>query len=264
LRFAAGQVERLPAELKEIERLLGTDVVAGRERLADLVGHSRRGRWLLTPATVVLVGPPNAGKSTLFNALARRTHALVSDVSGTTRDWVDVEIAIEGVPIRLVDTAGIGRADDEIESRAVERSIAMAGESDVVLVVLDGSSRLADGFWEQVVGAVSSGSATIVVLNKSDLPGATLVGDVRGLSSCGTVVISALTGDGLAGLGEAILDSLGMVGFSDDRPAFATRRMLRRGEEMLSDVDRAIGAGRSPTIAKFLVSITREAWSSGV
>jgi tRNA modification GTPase len=143
---------------------------------------------------VALVGAPNAGKSTLLNMLVGRERAIVSPVAGTTRDVVEVTIAIAGVPVRLLDTAGLGPARDAIEVEGMRRTRAAIDESDIVAVVIDGSGPIAPDLLPAVAAR-----RPIVVLSKSDLPphpdAATLPDAVR---------VSAVTGAGMETLAERL------------------------------------------------------------
>lgn len=150
---------------------IGADIGAARRRVAALaedVGRSlaaaRQGRVVHDGLTIALVGAPNAGKSSLLNALAGRERAIVSAVAGTTRDTVEATIVVDGVPLTLVDTAGLGTAADAIEAEGMRRTRSAIGDSDLLIVVVDGSAaRPAE------VLAVSAGHPRLIVRTKSDL-----------------------------------------------------------------------------------------------
>jgi tRNA modification GTPase len=110
-------------------------------KIEELLERAALGIALVTPPRVALVGPPNAGKSTLFNALLQRERALVSPVAGTTRDPVRDLVAIEGIPIELIDTAGIEEARDELEAQAIERTRRQAREAQLVLAVAEAGTE---------------------------------------------------------------------------------------------------------------------------
>jgi len=126
---------------------------------------ARHGRVVHEGITVVLVGPPNAGKSSLLNALLGRDRAIVSPVPGTTRDIVEGTIAVAGVPVRLLDTAGLEAPHDDIEAEGIRRSRQAIDESDLLLVVLDTSVAP-----DQRVLDETAGRARVLVRAKSDLP----------------------------------------------------------------------------------------------
>ena len=136
--------------LAEIEHEMGV-------HLAD----NRRGEILREGLHVAVIGPPNAGKSSLVNALAQRDVAIVSDVPGTTRDVIEVRLDLAGFPVILADTAGLRESDDAIEQEGVRRARARAEAADLRLLVLDGNAPEIHG--------KSAAAAEIVVRNKSDL-----------------------------------------------------------------------------------------------
>ena len=137
----------------------------------DILKHSEPARLIISGCTIALIGPPNTGKSTLLNTLAGREKAIVSDIRGTTRDWVSAEIHIPPLAATIIDTAGLdGGADASggIDQAAQQRSMEIANHADLVLLVLD-LSQPAD----QLSGAIAdllAGRRTITVFNKADLP----------------------------------------------------------------------------------------------
>ena len=157
---------------------------------AEAVGAELRD-WLARPRSeplkegirVVVGGPPNAGKSSLINALVGADRAIVTPIPGTTRDTIEVPLAIGGVPLLFVDTAGIRASDDPVEIIGVGRAIAEAGASDILL-------------WLGEAGLAPENARTILIHPKSDL----------GPGPPGAHAISALTGDGLPGLVKMLLD----------------------------------------------------------
>lgn len=147
---------------------------------------------------VVIAGPVNAGKSTLFNRLAGADRAIVSPHPGTTRDAVVAEVSVRGLAVELVDTAGLGRlAGDALAESAQEMTREAAASADLVLLVLDGSAPMGEAERAEVERLLASPRRAIVVLNKSDLPGSSG-------SPVTSVCVSALTGAGLDELAAAI------------------------------------------------------------
>jgi tRNA modification GTPase len=149
--------------------------------------------------TLAIVGRPNVGKSSLFNQLVERERAIVTATPGTTRDLVTETVALEGIPVRLVDTAGIRQSLDEAESIGIRKSKEALADADLVLVVLDASQPSGAGDDELVHQA--SARPTIVVTNKIDLakPGEQLCATGR------SVCTSAITGQGIPELRAEIL-----------------------------------------------------------
>jgi tRNA modification GTPase len=175
-----------------------------RQPLAELAASFAYGKLVHDGLTLAIVGRPNVGKSSLFNRLVERERAIVTAQPGTTRDLVSETVAIGGIPVELVDTAGIRRALDEAESIGIRKSMEALAEADLVLVVLDATHALSEDDREllrQVEGRVA-----IVVENKSDL-GSSQLSAVSG--QVVRVKTSALTGDGIPELRAAILRQVG-------------------------------------------------------
>ena len=148
--------EQLLQRLEEVDRGLG-----------GLESSFRLGRLVQEGLRVVLAGPPNAGKSSIFNALMQEERAIVSDLPGTTRDFLRERVMIAQVPVELVDTAGLREAEDRIEGMGVERALEAMAEGDLILFIVDGSEpfgREASSAWKLV-----KGRRPILVVNKVDL-----------------------------------------------------------------------------------------------
>jgi len=154
--------------------------------------------------TLAIVGRPNVGKSSLFNRLVERERAIVTATPGTTRDLVSETVAIGGIPIQLVDTAGIRQALDEAESIGIRKSMEALADADLVLVVVD-ASQPATTEDAELLGQTAERPA-ILVGNKCDLAGS---GQWSVASRQLTVRASALTGEGIIELRAAILRHVG-------------------------------------------------------
>ncbi len=183
------------------EESVGHDVAAARGTAACLRGEAERwlaaarhGRVVHDGITVALVGPPNAGKSSLLNALLGCDRAIVSPVPGTTRDVVEGTIALAGVPVRLLDTAGIDVPRDAVEAEGIRRSRRAMDESDLLLVVLDGSIAPDRRVLEE-----TAERPRVVVRAKNDLPAHP---DAAALLEA--ALVSAVTGEGMEGLLERL------------------------------------------------------------
>jgi tRNA modification GTPase len=177
------------------------------ERLAQLRDTFHAGRLLRDGLTVALIGRPNVGKSSLFNSLLGRGRAIVTEIPGTTRDTLTESVGINGVPILLIDTAGIRPSIDPIESIGVERTKRTAGDADLLIVVIDGSENLQS---EDHLVLAELDHNHIVALNKSDLSSFSPTrfnGEVASKSGCRKVVsVSAKTDAGLDELRAAIVE----------------------------------------------------------
>jgi tRNA modification GTPase len=158
------------------------------------------GRILRDGFATAIVGRPNVGKSSLLNALLKQNRAIVTEIPGTTRDVLEEYLSISGVPIKILDTAGIRHTHDTVEQEGVRRSLAAIESADIVLVVLDGSEKLTDE--DQRVLEEVKGRNAIAIINKSDLPRR-----LEGLAGPYIQIsLSCRTGDGLDGLKRAVSD----------------------------------------------------------
>ena len=170
--------------------------------LESLVAGFSRGRLMKLGVPTVLLGKPNAGKSSLLNALLGYDRAIVTDVAGTTRDTVEEKAEVGGVLLRLIDTAGIRQGGDAVEALGVERSRAAAKNASLAVLVLDGSRPLTQED-EDAIALAQTVPHLIVAVNKSDLPRAV---DIGGLADRfdNVASVSAATGAGLDVLTDAI------------------------------------------------------------
>jgi len=162
--------------------------------------------------TLAIVGRPNVGKSSLFNRLLEQDRAIVTDIPGTTRDLVSEVATICGIPVKLVDTAGIRTAEGLVETLGIERSFQAMADADLTLVVIDLSAVEQDG--ELITRAKSQGRA-LIVGNKSDLPRRAELPDRA-------IAVSALTGAGIERLREAIFEAIAPGGAAEQETGFIT------------------------------------------
>jgi tRNA modification GTPase len=157
-----------PDEVPEPTReRVGGVVDDANARLAALVLDWERGRAVREGMSLAIVGPPNAGKSSLLNGLLREDRAIVSEIAGTTRDVIEETFAVDGVAVRVLDTAGLRASDDAVEQLGVDRARRALEASALALVVVDGSRPL-DGDADAVLRA-TRGRARVVLFNKRDL-----------------------------------------------------------------------------------------------
>jgi len=177
------------------------ELQAVRTELLALVADGERGDALRHGLRVALVGRPNVGKSSLLNRLSRRERAIVTELPGTTRDLLESEIVLDGVPITLMDTAGIRATNDAVEQLGIARSEEALMSADLVLLIVDGHA----GWTEtdaQLLARIPNAVPRVVVANKSDLDGPPLPGEVD-------VQFSALNGAGEDALVQVLLERCG-------------------------------------------------------
>lgn len=172
-------------------------------KISELLKTAETGRILSSGLKIAIVGKPNVGKSSLMNQMLRESRAIVTDIPGTTRDTIREDMKLRGIPISLIDTAGIRETDDQIEAIGIEKSRDSWSEADLVLLVLDAGSPLSGE--DREILRQAEAEKTIVVLNKTDLPQQITAEDVNRLLP-GVQLISASMKEG-NGL-DAIEDSI--------------------------------------------------------
>ena len=205
------------------------------EKLADSFAY---GKIVQQGLTLAIVGRPNVGKSSLFNRLVERDRAIVTSAPGTTRDLVTESVAIGGIPLRLVDTAGIRKALDEAEGIGIRKSMEALADADMVLVVLDSSQPLAAEDSELV--ELTRQRKSILVENKADVRG-----DVqRGAPKFAAPVIrtSALTGEGIPALRAEILSQIQGENAASETGFITNLRHQRLIEQSLQSLSAASSA----------------------
>jgi tRNA modification GTPase len=202
-----------------------------RDEIAAALVDDRRGERLRDGLTVAIAGPPNAGKSSIMNRIARREAAIVTPFAGTTRDVIEVHLDLEGYPVTVLDTAGIRETDDPIEQEGVRRAQARADAADLVLWVVDAQAG------RSAAPAAGESARLWMIRNKIDLLDSALqrTPDVSDERSYDTYAVSALTGVGMDAL---------MAGLT----AFV-RDWLGRGEDVLITRERHRGALRQTLAA---------------
>lgn len=205
LDFPDEEIETLDLEeIKESIRKL-------RKEIESLLDKSHQGLMLANGITVALIGSPNVGKSSLFNALADKEEAIVTDVPGTTRDVLKTTLTISGLPLILIDTAGLRDSENRVEKLGIEKALLVAQEADLVMEVRD-LSNSESGFSNQTENLEGR---KLVIYNKSDL-----LKEKPNNASKNNIIVSALTGYGVDSLRQAILEK---VGFRNDEVSFTAR-----------------------------------------
>lgn len=176
-----------------------------KEEIDKLLQTSAQGKILREGLSTVIVGRPNVGKSSLLNSLVQENKAIVTDIAGTTRDIIEEYVNVRGVPLRLVDTAGIRETEDIVERIGVERSRQVLKEADLILLVLNNAEELSEED-ERLFTAVL-GMDLIVVVNKTDLPQKIDLAKVKELTNDAKIVTTSLLEDeGIDKLEEAIAE----------------------------------------------------------
>jgi tRNA modification GTPase len=226
------------------------------ESLSVLLARASRGRLIREGVHVALTGRPNAGKSSLFNQLAGVGRAIVTDQPGTTRDLVTETIDIDGVPMTIVDTAGLrAGSSDPIEAEGMARAIAARDVASVVVVVLDRSAPLTDDDTRLIEETASK--ARVVVANKSDLPSAWngSAGNLRAIE------LSARTGHGIDDLRRALVTVASGSTDRRDEPLITNVRHIDLVRRARAAIARACEAAQIATPEEFLLADIHEARS---
>jgi tRNA modification GTPase len=230
--FAEDDISVAPSD--EILRRIEPVLTAVRVLIASFA----YGKLVHEGFTLALVGPPNAGKSSLFNRLLEQDRAIVTDIPGTTRDLVSETAALAGIPVRFVDTAGIREGQDIIESLGIERSLQAMADADLTLVVIDLSRPLGSEEIALIAKARQQGKY-LVAGNKVDLS--------RPQENPGMMLVSALTGEGVPALQQAILDTMAPRGRLEQEGGFITslrhERLLQESREALEQAKTATELG---------------------
>lgn len=227
-------------------RQLGESLAAQRTALEQLAASWHRGQLVKNGVPCAIVGRPNAGKSSLLNALVGYERAIVTNIPGTTRDTVEERAELGGVTLRLIDTAGLRRSDDPIEQLGVERSRKAMEEAELILLVADGAAEWTREDSELARTVADTGKPWVLVWSKADLEKRAVAADMSGADAPPAVEVSAKTGQGL------------------DRLAAAVGALFPRGQEeygqLLTNARQAEAAGR----ALAAVIRAQEALESGV
>ena len=232
-RWLLKQTDRLRETVTDLLNAEWTEHT--RATCRELAARQSMVEWFTQAARLALVGPPNAGKSSLANALADQAISLISPVPGTTRDWVDVPSLLSGFPVVWFDTAGLRRGAEALEAAGIARTRAVMAAADAIVVVLDANEVAAASTF---IAAHGDLTPACVALNKSDLPDATLADEVlppswRPLATN----VSALERTGLEALGERVLAALGRDLRVLDRPGAITTRQTRLLLDAASSAD---------------------------
>ena len=248
------------------------DLIFARDKLAVLISSWKSEKLYQDGVRMVLCGRTNAGKSSLFNALLKEDRAIVSDIHGTTRDWLESWISFAGIPVRLFDTAGLRRTDDIVEQAGVERTLDLADEADLLLYLIDASEGETEEDSLMIERLQKKRKPLVIVWNKTDkapagcqtgstphtAPAAESFSRSADLTqkshSLPCVYISAKTGSGLADLTETVKNLLlsaaggtesgsagnALAGSERLQAGFGSLRQKKAADEALDSLNHAI------------------------
>ena len=236
-----------PEELEDdVTSALPGVLAAAEAELAALIGAGLSGRVLREGARVALIGRPNAGKSSLLNALAGAERAIVTQFAGTTRDVLEEAVSMDGIPVTLFDTAGIRAADDPVERIGVERARRAAERADLLLLCFDAAAPLSEE--DEALLAEPAGRSRLAVCCKGDLPA---LWEAEALSPYGieALAVSAETGEGLAALRRAIAARIAPAAESALVTNARHIEALQRAAASVSDAEKSAGGTEPELVA---------------
>ena len=219
-----------------------------RAELSDLLGRTGEGVRLREGLQLVIVGQPNAGKSSLLNQLAGESRAIVTEIAGTTRDVLRAEIMLDGLPIHVIDTAGLRESDDPIEQEGIRRAWEEIERADLILLLIDGArGRSAE---DEATLSQLPDKPLLTVINKIDLTGQVASEEIED----GTLRLSARTGAGIDVLRHELRQFAGLSERSED-PFIARRRhleALQAAQLSLAEAADSLGLGAGELAAESL------------
>lgn len=245
----------------EMDRETREELVRIKELLGKMADGAERGRALQEGLITAIIGKPNAGKSSLLNALLKEQRAIVHEVPGTTRDLLEGFLTVGGYPLRLIDTAGIHGAIDPVEREGIARAKGAVAEARLLIVVLDGSTSWSEDD-EAVASLIRPGQLVVVVINKMDLDQRINVPEVAArLQGYQVVQTSATLNRGIDQLEDVIVNlldrNLGTV--ASESPAIMTLRHAGIVQEARDHIEMALRASEYQPLE--LVSLDlKEAW----
>ena len=224
------------------EKDLKDKIGSFRATLKKIIEEYENGRILKDGINVVIIGRPNVGKSSILNKLLDSEKAIVTDIPGTTRDIVEGSITLKGIPLNIIDTAGIRETEDVVEKIGVDKSLEKITEADLVLVILNNNETLDDT--DLSLLEKTKGKPTIVVINKDDLDSKI---DKNLLSGYNVVLTNTLDLQGIDSLKEKIIElfNLDKITQSDYNSLANTRQVAKIKEclEIINDVDNSLNNG---------------------
>jgi tRNA modification GTPase len=202
-------------------------------RLITLLQNIEEGRKIRDGIMIVIVGRPNVGKSSLLNAFLQEERAIVTEIPGTTRDIIEAGFQIQGIPVRLIDTAGIRQTVNPIEQIGIEKAEQYLKEADLILFLIDGSQPLLNE--DQDIGQKLAGRPFLLIVNKIDLPQQLKTDDLEPFQAETVVPLSLRTKEGFAQLEKALIERVGLGKTNvDDRPLLSRMRHKQALEQGLA------------------------------
>ena len=210
-----------------------------KNRIEKIIKESKNGEIIKNGITTSIVGEPNVGKSSLLNALLDEDKAIVTDIAGTTRDIVEGNISIEGIPLNIIDTAGIRETDNIIESIGVEKSKEMLNKSDLILLVLNNNEPLSNEI-KKIYETIKN-KTHIVIINKIDLENKL---DINYFPKDNVIKMSVRNNKGLSELKQHIVDLFNLSQINTDDPTYLSNTrsiaILKKCLKSIKDIEKSL------------------------
>ena len=241
---------------EDIESLTYNEIVSAftdvKNRISNLLKHSSNGRIIREGIKIAIIGKPNVGKSSLLNALLKEARAIVTDIAGTTRDVIEEHLNIQGIPIRIIDTAGIRETKDQIEKIGVERSKIIFNEADMVLFVLNASEALSEE--DRMLMDLVSNKKSIIILNKMDLSTKIELDHVYNSFVDHEIIKTSLLNDeGIQAVENAIVNRVYEGDIAQDSEVLLSNsRHIQGLNEALLSIDAALSAAEDKVAYDFI------------
>lgn len=234
-------------------------VLIAKEQVSSLLSTSQSGRVITEGLLTAIVGRPNVGKSSLLNCLAHEERAIVTEIAGTTRDIIQETVTLDGIMLKLLDTAGIRKTDDVIEKIGVEKSLLSIEEADMVLVILDSSQPLTDT--DRKILEDTESRNRVILVNKSDIHSCDFENELP--QDEPIIKISAKTGAGIDELSRLLKKryNLGQIGQNDACVITNMRHVsaLSRTKDALERMEAALLSGEAVDLATIDLNIAIDA-----
>ena len=252
--------DEISADADEAEgKLPNQDIaLAALARLQKLSASWQIERIYQEGLTVVIAGRPNSGKSSLFNALLKEDRSIVTEVPGTTRDWIEAWVSVEDIPVRLIDTAGLREAADSVEKLGVQRSRELLKEAEIVLYLIDGTQGVTKED-RDFCAEYGEQKPFLLLWNKADIAPLPQNSEFADNS---VISVSAKTGEGLDGLYAALASAIqGQAGFTehDLSAAIGTQRQKKLVDASAAALEEALALARREEPLDLIAPLLREA-----
>ncbi|WP_193363396.1 tRNA uridine-5-carboxymethylaminomethyl(34) synthesis GTPase MnmE [Exiguobacterium antarcticum] len=244
------------------QQIVQTNAGEVRQILTELLATARQGKILREGLSTAIIGRPNVGKSSLLNTLVQEAKAIVTDIAGTTRDTIEEYVNVRGVPLKLIDTAGIRETEDIVERMGVEKSRQALNSADLILLVLNGNDELTEE--DVLLFEAIRGMNAIIIVNKSDLPQQIDLERVKQLADDRPIVTTSLLEEaGVMDLEAAIAALFFEQGVEGQDMTYVSNarhiQLIKQASQMIED---ALGAAEASMPIDMVQIDLRRAWDT--